>query len=376
MFKSNQPYFSVFFMLISMTASMHYKSVDCDEIIGPFTGFECVPETDHKYHYSFGRNHQTFLVNKTEENRLYLLKRKLRTRNSVGKDKEEENLIALQGSPYVPQLIDSYKIKDYTYTLIQYQKTTSLKEAIMQDTYFLNNRNILIFFLKIVNTMNYFKGKRLILPDINHDSIRVTEKHNPYFETAGATIPYLSDFTPKGSPNFLSPQKLEKWKKEEAVFGEKAVVWSMGVLLYYMTQKRLPFTGKEAKDVSDQIRNKTSINLEQRTLEAIAIIIDNCLKRKLTDRVNLTNLESLTKKLIMMNKNNPIPAKATLNLNTFLPITRLSPLGKLYSYRYIMVVVFIIVPFLQIFITRTDDKFIDEKESPLDDQIEITTELS
>ena len=47
----------------------------------------------------------------------------------------------------------------------------------------------------------------------------------------------------------------EIWKKVSYI-GEKADIWSLGVLLYYMLSGEFPFTGKSDKELKHKIKNR------------------------------------------------------------------------------------------------------------------------
>lgn len=141
------------------------------------------------------------------------------------------------------QIIEVEETNDYFYIILEYLEGGELTDRIMSSESFPES-DIKFLFYQIVLAVQYLHSKGIIHRDLKPQNV-LLESRSP------RTRVKVTDFglskiindeslmtTLCGTPHFVAP---EMWDPEQNFYNQKVDVWSLGVILFYMFSKELPF---------------------------------------------------------------------------------------------------------------------------------------
>ena len=160
-----------------------------------------------------------------------------------------------------PTLIKSYQSyvdKDKIYIIMEYAEGGNLGDKIiakrMKKQWF-DTDTILNWTSQIVLGVMLMHSKSILHRDLKCQNLFLTKEGILKIGDFGIakeleTIKKLTE-TNVGTPYFMAPEVVRG-----ELYGEKADVWAIGVILYEITFLRKPFDGKNFKEVFEKIRDE------------------------------------------------------------------------------------------------------------------------
>lgn len=172
----------------------------------------------------------------------------------------EKTIMQTIDYPFIVQLMNTYKTRDYIFFLMEFIEGTGLRDYIEQKTRDnLRNNNEIKFYGGILFLiLNYLQRIRIIHRDIKPDNIIINK--NGYiklidFKIAKDLAGKDSTHTVIGTPHYMAPEIILGKKYNFAVD-----YWSVGIILYELFYGKFPF-GTDATDGTAVFTNITEKKL-------------------------------------------------------------------------------------------------------------------
>lgn len=326
-------------------------TITCEEAVEGFDRFECLNEHDESYN-SF---------KETEGSKKFKLKRKvigdyftLDIRPTEAEKAEDDPLIQtllkIQDIEFVPTLVEFDVKNEHLYLITRFKETKTIFQAIHDPKYFKSERHVLFFFSRLVHLIAYLKEKDILLTDINYDTILIGNNFHPYIYEFGSAIKYGTYAVPKSNFKFADPTQIKRWNDRALKFTDKNSIWSLGVLLYYITHKKLPFD-QETKQLQLHFMSKT-IELKKGLSINTARMIDSCLKYHKFQRIDILDLRKFARLSVL--KMNVMHLERLLKIDTltFLPAEKPTLLENLSELIFVVIIVFCVIPLVVFIVSR------------------------
>lgn len=169
--------------------------------------------------------------------------------------------------------------------VMQYCTRGTLENEIKKG---LNDDTIWKYLAQITFGLDYLHKNQIIYRDLkssnilldNNDNIRLID-----FGIAKIMNNYIKyTKTCIGTPYYMSPEAISNIH-----YNYKTDIWALGVLLYEMTQKTLPFLAKNVSELYYKI-SYTNFEFNLKTHEVFKTIIKKCLQRSTYKRISLHTL--------------------------------------------------------------------------------------
>ena len=192
-------------------------------------------------------------------------------------------------------MFGSYKDKNFLYILLEYLPNGTLFDFCTRK--FLKENEIGFIFKQITEAVNYFHSKNFLHRDIKPENILIDKDFNFKLCDFGFAAPFsLKRGTVCGTSEYLSPEIIKN-----EIQDEKVDIWCLGILLYEMTHKKVPFRGlsfAQRQTLSSQFNIKPYLNKD------LKWIIKSCLRKSNEDRPTAEEiLENSFMKQIDLNRN-------------------------------------------------------------------------
>ena len=174
----------------------------------------------------------------------------------------------------IQELVNGISLRDYYNTEIRNQKSLS------ENKYKL----LTLFFKQIFSAFAHIHKKNIAHRDIKLENILLTKNNEIKIIDFGFGMYNPRNYSQKffcGTPNYMAPEII--LKKEYN--GEKADIWSLGVLVYKLFCADFPFKGKNQKELyKDIIRGKYKI--KEYVPECVKKVIEKMIRLKPKERIN------------------------------------------------------------------------------------------
>ena len=158
---------------------------------------------------------------------------------------------------------------------------------------------VLDWWQQLVKTLNYLRAQELDWKFITLDQLRFSGALSNYEKMAVRLLPpELAEILTKygdvekqlGEEYFRPPELIEGG----AAAGEKSLVFSLGVIMYYFLTGSPPFQGRDKSEVVDRIITDSRLNLRDLRPEiapALGKLVDSCLASRPENRPELAELQ-------------------------------------------------------------------------------------
>ncbi|KAL4500117.1 hypothetical protein ABPG73_011225 [Tetrahymena malaccensis] len=154
----------------------------------------------------------------------------------------EINLLRRLDHPNIVKFIDAKKTKDFMYLIMEFCNEGSIEDLILSQK--VPENEVLDYFKQICKAFRELNNKNILHGDVKPSNILL---HNSQCKLAdfgvSKTIDKKSENTTmRGTPFFMAPQLLNNQP-----YTTKSDIWSLGITLFFMLFKRLPWEEKVQK---------------------------------------------------------------------------------------------------------------------------------
>ena len=180
----------------------------------------------------------------------------------------DKNILLIQ------ELVNGISLRDFYNKEIRNQRNISEKKY----------KILKIIFKQIFSAFDYIHKKNIFHRDIKLENILLTKNYEIKIIDFGFGLYNPRNYLQKffcGTPNYMAPEIIMKKEYD----GQKADMWSLGILLYKLFCADFPFKGKDEKDLYRHII-KGKYKIKEYVPDLIKIIIDKILRPKPYQRIN------------------------------------------------------------------------------------------
>ena len=180
----------------------------------------------------------------------------------------DKNILLIQ------ELVNGISLRDFYNNEIRNQKNISEKKY----------KILTLIFKQIFSAFDYIHKKNIFHRDIKLENILLTKNYEIKIIDFGFGLYNPRNYLQKffcGTPNYMAPEIIMKKEYD----GQKADMWSLGILLYKLFCADFPFKGKDEKDLYRHII-KGKYKIKEYVPDLIKIIIDKILRPKPYQRIN------------------------------------------------------------------------------------------
>ena len=180
----------------------------------------------------------------------------------------DKNILLIQ------ELVNGISLRDFYNKEIRNQRNISEKKY----------KILKIIFKQIFSAFDYIHKKNIFHRDIKLENILLTKNYEIKIIDFGFGLYNPRNYLQKffcGTPNYMAPEIIMKKEYD----GQKADMWSLGILLYKLFCADFPFKGKDEKDLYRHII-KGKYKIKEYVPDFIKIIIDKILRPKPYQRIN------------------------------------------------------------------------------------------
>lgn len=174
----------------------------------------------------------------------------------------EKSIMSSIEHPFIVQLINTFKTREYIFFLIEYIKGQTLREYLNKRTrhHFRNISEIVFSGGILCNILLYLQKKRIIHRDLKPDNLMI-ESSNGYMKAIDFGI--AKDLSGKdsthtliGTVHYMSPETISGKN-----YSFPVDVWSVGVILYEIFYGQIPFGFgmKDPQDIYKDIKERKPV---------------------------------------------------------------------------------------------------------------------
>lgn len=151
---------------------------------------------------------------------------------------------------YVINLLD-FDVRDNNLImLIEFAKYGDLFSFVKKMSEF-NERKIIKFYYKIIQSIQYLHSKKLIHRDIKPENVLITKNFRPKLADFGASVRYTQvQNTFCGTYEYMAPEIYQRKLQTE-----KVDIWALGILLYEMVHMKTPFKNKNLDECFQMLKD-------------------------------------------------------------------------------------------------------------------------
>ena len=235
------------------------------------------------------------------DNKIYAIKHfdkaKLKKMNCPLEIIYKEIIIQLKlKHPNITRLYSFYEDIDNIYMILEYSNNGTLFSKIRSHKY-LTEDEAFIYFIQVVNAVNFLHENNLIHRDIKPENILLDKENNVKLCDFGWCTNILENEKRKtfcGTIEYMSPELVSNEKYDKSVD-----IWALGILLYEMLHGYSPFKSKNYTLNKEQLREEIFENIEnveykidrkdQLSNECISLI-QNLLQKNEEDRLTVKEI--------------------------------------------------------------------------------------
>jgi len=276
-------------LFAATTLAVKFENSVCSEYIVQFPKYKCVQQKS----IGQGANGIAFPIKR--DGRKYMLKvQKTRVRRDKAFN-DIKFLKLLTPSTYVINLIEYKEDMNFLYAVLEFGSKGDLDQFIEKNPHrFTDSKTILKFFLNIVEALIYIHGKKVSHNDIKPQNIVVMEDERLKFIDFDVALSLGTKANGRGTMEYMDPEIIKTWGTKSLLFNEKRDIYSLGVLLFFMSQKKYPFNGGDSIETWQKAHKSSFYTFRQGTPVSIAQIASLCLIAQEQHRPSLETIKKMT----------------------------------------------------------------------------------
>ncbi|XP_056266907.1 citron rho-interacting kinase [Pseudoliparis swirei] len=186
----------------------------------------------------------------------------LRCQEHVCFHEEERRVLALNCSPWIPQLLYAFQDKEHVYLAMEYLPGGNLLSLLNRYEDQLDEPTARFYLAELVEAIGAVHRLGYVHRDVRPENVLIDRTGHIKLADFGAAAKLTADKTvwvpavPVGTQDFLSPEVLAAMNGgARGAYGPECDWWSLGVVAYQMIYARAPFTGATATETAHNILN-------------------------------------------------------------------------------------------------------------------------
>lgn len=152
---------------------------------------------------------------------------------------------------HVLELFNSFEDKQNLYLVLEYCENGNLYTYIREKEV-IEEKKAFIFFFQTALAMEYLHSQNVIHRDLKPENLLLDKNLNIKISDFGWSTMRKREQEMRstfcGTVDYMAPEMVKNKK-----YDFKVDIWSLGVLLYELTQKKAPFRGKNIAEKSENI---------------------------------------------------------------------------------------------------------------------------
>lgn len=185
-------------------------------------------------------------------NRTVAIKRISKNTQSHEETLKEISIMQQIDYPLIARLLDFREEGNYSYIIMEYVEGMVLLEMVNSTS--LDERQVCNIFGQIFLVIKYLQGNKILHRDLKLENIIINPRHDIKVIDFGFSKRYETDEdifeTLCGSPEYCPPEMFLGQP-----YSTSCDIWSLGVILYSLILKRLPFCGDNMQQTAQLIVN-------------------------------------------------------------------------------------------------------------------------
>lgn len=159
--------------------------------------------------------------------------------SSMGMNKEliyrEIDMMKRLDHPYIVKLLEHFEKEDHIFLVMENLGDTTIKSEVIKEGK-IPEDIACVYITQVIQAVRYMHSKNVIHRDIKAENVMIDENNNIRIVDFGLSNYTSIATTSCGSPVYAPPEMILRQN-----YNEKADVYSIGVLLYYMLCGKYPF---------------------------------------------------------------------------------------------------------------------------------------
>lgn len=280
----------IYFLFICIVSANPKPSTSCAEAIVHLPEYECISRNT----YSTSSTSLIYKIRNTSSLEPFILK--------ITKKDSPRNKFALElghifkDDKYVMKMVNYSDKGEYLLKVFKFAENGNLAEYMRANPAKFSDWGFVIdFCIKLTEALDYINDEGIVHADVKSQNIVLDQDLNPKFIDFNLAVPIGIERKSRVDIRYSSP--------EVQLAHEKAVIWSidndvysLGVVLYYIIHKNLPFEIYDARYFSRALKEGKYI-LHKGIPSTFAEIIRGCLRRYSINRMKMPTVIYLLQKM-------------------------------------------------------------------------------
>lgn len=172
------------------------------------------------------------------------------------KVKREISILSKLSHPCVISMIDFFQVSREIFIILPYMRGGELTKRILESA--MPEDRVKFYFFQILSGIHYLHSEGVIHRDLKPENmLLLDDREETLLKICDFGLSKLTEdsvaTTICGTLKYVAPEVMNKNFREGMVYGKRADVWSLGVILYFMVTRELPFKGSDYKTVMNNI---------------------------------------------------------------------------------------------------------------------------